>query len=164
MTLMTAPLARNLEWTRAWTDVNYQLGAAGPNAYDCYRLMAAVLRAEAGLDVPLHEDQVPEKPGSKQAFLKNAEEMLADESLWRPVERPEPFDAVKLRFGAYNCHCGVVVAVLARPGHLPPAGRMLHIHEGINSTIEDWHSSRWRNRVVGFRRFIGGRTGGARHA
>ncbi len=155
--------AVNPEWTRAWTTAAYRLGAAGPCAYDCYRLMAAVMRAEAGLDVPLHEDQVPAQPSSKQTFLKNIEEMLADERLWRPVARPQPFDAVKLRFGAYQCHCGVVVTVWPRAAHLPPAGRMLHIHEGINSTVEDWHSGRWQNRVVGFRRFVGGRIKGRRN-
>jgi cell wall-associated NlpC family hydrolase len=137
----------------------YKNGARGPDAYDCYGLMAAVQRQHFGLDVSAFDGEIADRTRGRTAFLREVEGLLKHRESWVQVDRPRPGDGVLLRFGDFEAHCGVVVAVKPRPETAPPAGWMLHVHEGVNVVCVDWNSTEWANRVVGFWRYRGQRNG-----
>ena len=142
-------------WVQEYIGKTYELGACGPDSFDCYRLMAVVMGEKYKRPVPLKGDMVPDPSGGRGAFLRAIAGMLGERADWQEVDAPQPGDGILLRHGKHEAHCGLVVAVLPRPAGHPPAGWMLHIHKGINVTCEIWHGPRWGNRVVGFHRYVG---------
>ena len=145
-------------WTARWTATGtYAHDGAGPEVWNCYNLMAAVQRRQFGLAVPVWAGEIPD-PRTMAAELWRcaAAQLLSGRDLWREVETPKPGDGIAIRIGGLEVHCAVVVAI--RPENAR-AGLMMHVHDGINVTVEAWHGMRWKNRIGGFYRFIGGEDG-----
>jgi cell wall-associated NlpC family hydrolase len=95
----------------------YELGAQGPDAFDCRGLVRHVLRSHFGLDVPLipSGDQLAELWGEKIA-----------EGTWETVQCPREGDGVLMRGGA-NPHVGVYLTS-AGPG-------ILHAFAGAGQVV-----------------------------
>ncbi len=76
-------------------------------------------------------------------FEKGDSAYQGNKKTWQKVDKPIPFDVILLRTGNMVYHCGVVI------------GRrtMLHVMEGVNSTIEEFTSLQWKQKVEGFYRW-----------
>jgi cell wall-associated NlpC family hydrolase len=134
-------------WVAPWVGLPYERGARGPELFDCWGLLMAVLQREAGLPVPAYEEVCWDRktPGTREvcsAFIA-----AEREAHWSPVEpgAEQPFDAVILNIAGRPLHVGVVAV----------PGLMLHASEGANSACERYDGTIWRDRVNGFWRFGG---------
>ncbi|NQV83926.1 MAG: hypothetical protein HQ494_08915 [Rhodospirillales bacterium] len=145
-------------FTAPYIDKLYCGGAAGPDAFDCYRLAAVASNETFNTHIDLYSDQVPDESRGRTVFREESAKLLDLRSNggWREIAQPVVGDFILLRVGPHHCHCGLVVATAPRPVGAPPAGLMMHIHPGINVTNVEWHSSEWARRVVGFHRWSGG--------
>lgn len=136
-------------WCAKWVGRPYADKGRGPNAFDCWGLVRAVLRTERGANLPDYAD----------AYTSSCNEQSAPRAVlaglaagWQKVMQPAAFDLVILAIARRPWHCGLVVA----PGlflHCPPP------HRGSTQTlscIERLDSITWRNRVEGFYRLHAG--------
>ena len=106
---------------------------------DCWRLIVMVYKERLNIDLPafsgIYDDGSP-------ASLKRISQLIKEtKRAWPEVKNPAPYDVILLRTSGY--HVGLVT------------GRrtMLHISEGINSTIEEFTSLQWKDKVEGFYRY-----------
>ncbi len=110
-------------------------GARGPEAYDCWGLLQAVLRRMGH-----NPTDFPSDP----ALLLQA---VSDE--WQPLDREpiEPGDGILLRstIARYVWHVGVVVS----------PGRYLHARESVGACVERFDTPAVRRRTAGFYRYRG---------
>ena len=145
-------------WTAPWTATGtYAHDGAGPHAWNCYNLMAAVQRRQFGLAVPVWTGAIPDACAmAARDWRCAAARLLSARDSWCAVDRPAPGDGVVFRIGGLEAHCGVVVAVRSDAAR---AGLMMHVHRGIDVTVEAWHGTAWAARVAGFWRFTGGGDG-----
>lgn len=107
----------------------YREGARGPDAYDCYGLVAAVFRAIRGVELPDWYQGSPGQQGASRAISAAlAGEVAGGRSVrvnW-PEEAPEEFDIAIVGSTTRPHHVGVFVA-----------GGVLHASKTFGST---WHS------------------------
>jgi len=116
---------------RAYVGKPYQLGADGPDAYDCRGLVCQVLREHFGREVPA----LPVGPQLGDVWASN----MAS-GTWETVQTPAHGDAVVLRGGA-DPHVGIYLNS-AGPG-------VLHASEGARQVV--WTPVD-RLRMLGFSR------------
>jgi len=104
---------------------------------DCWRLIVMVYREKLGIELPDFLEIYLD--GSLDALKRAIRHIKETKKSWKPVDKPIPFDVILLR----DCHCGLVI------------GRrtMLHIMENINSTIEEFTSLQWKDKIEGFYRY-----------
>lgn len=126
-------------WSR-WIGIPYVDQGRDEAGFDCWGLVRAVLRVEAGLDLPsYHTDYA-------SAVDRVAVQRLVrgESESWLEVSEADArrLDVVVLRVAGRECHLGVVV------GH----GCMLHTLRGTGVVLEAWGRPRWRRRVRGFLR------------
>ena len=108
---------------------------------DCYRLVVMVYKDKLGIDLPDFAGIFVD--GSLASLKKVTRHIRETKKTWQKVDKPIPFDVILLRTGNMVYHCGVVI------------GRrtMLHVLEGVNSTIEEFTSLQWKHKVEGFYRW-----------
>ena len=112
------------------------------NGCDCWRLVVMVYRERLGIDLP---DFAGAYVDGSLASLKMVSRMIRDgKQSWQKVDKPIPFDVILLRTGSMVYHVGVVI----------DRKRMLHVMEGINSTIEEFTGIQWKKKVEGFYRYV----------
>lgn len=130
-------------WTARYIGGRYEIGGRGPDVWDCYGLMATIMRAEYALDVPLFLGALPPDHGRPAMAAAIAARKSPD---WQRVNGdPKPGDGALFRVGADACHCGAVIA----------PNLMIHIHDGLNVTVDCISGDRWGNRLVGIFRWAG---------
>lgn len=113
------------------------------NGLDCYRLVVLIYREKLGIEL---QDFVGVFVGDTLASMRKvARLMRSEKQKWQKVEKPQRYDVVLFRSGAMAYHVGIVV----------DHKRMLHISDGIDSTIDEYTGIEWRNRVEGFYRYSG---------
>ena len=101
-----------------------------------------VYRERLGIDLP---DFAGVFVDGSLASLKKVSRMIRDgKETWQKVEKPLPFDVILLRTGSMVYHVGLVI----------DRKRMLHVMEGINSTIEEFTGIQWKKKVEGFYRYV----------
>ncbi|MBW1672123.1 MAG: C40 family peptidase [Deltaproteobacteria bacterium] len=103
---------------------------------DCYQLVVAVMDKVFGKQIPDYNFAGTWKTADT-GFLSHSDEFLK-------VNNPEPGDIVLLLIGGRPIHCGVVVK--------PES--MLHSLRGSNSCIEKFTTTKWKNRIEGFYRWV----------
>lgn len=110
---MTAPASRH--WAAEFVGKPWRSGAAGPDAYDCWGLVRAVMRCRAGLRVP-----VVELADAKDVRLVHDAFLVASRyDAWNRVETtPQELDVALMTQRRHPAHVGVWVAA--------DRGRMLH--------------------------------------
>jgi len=112
------------------------------NGCDCWRLVVMAYRERLGIELP---DFTGIYVDGSLASLKKVSRMIRDnKEMWKKVDKPQPYDVILLRTGSMVYHCGVVI----------DRKRMLHITEGINSTIEEFTSRMWKDKIEGFYRWM----------
>lgn len=134
---------------RRWIGVPYRAGGRGPDAWDCYGLVASVLRAW-GMDVPLWaglDGRDSAERGRVMAALRDTAG-----SGWRAVAPGDVRrgDVPLLRVAGAAAHCGVIVETI-------PGPVMLHVLAGpIGACLAPLDTAPWRQRWVGTYRYQGG--------
>lgn len=107
----------------------YREGARGPDAYDCYGLVAAVFRAVHGVELPDWYQDTPGQQGASRAISAAlAGEIAGGRSVkvdW-PREYPRDYDIAIVGSDTRPHHVGVAVA-----------GGVLHASKPFGSA---WHS------------------------
>lgn len=93
----------------------WQSGAQGPEAYDCYGLVRAVLRECCGIEAPL----VAFDAGRSADCLRTVDEQRRL-PVWREIAAPQPWAVALMGHGRKPHHVGVVL----------PDGRVMHSAEG----------------------------------
>ena len=104
-------------WTDRYRGKPFRFGADGPDAYDCYGLLRAVLREQFGVHAPpLDKPELLDLAG--RVALVEAD----PECPWVPADAPAPGDVLAFDEprpdGTHGLHVGVVVA----------DGWMIHAH------------------------------------
>lgn len=101
-----------------------------------------VYREQLGIDLPDYAEIFVD---DSLASLRRVARTMKEERLkWQQVQTPIPYDVILLRVGGLVCHAGLVI----------DRRRMLHIMDGVNSTVEEFASPQWKQRVEGFYRWI----------
>lgn len=116
-----------------WEDligVPFMSGARGPNAFDCFGLVAEMSR-RAGKPIP---ERISPTGDEGMAFLLAAQIPLCDE-----LPGPTPGAIVAIRIGRYVRHVGFMVN----------RSEMLHAWEKTGGVTKE-PLSVWGNRIVGF--------------
>lgn len=107
----------------------YREGARGPDAFDCYGLVAAIFKAMRGVELPDWYQDAPGPLGASRAISAALEgETLGGRSVrvdW-PREFPADYDIAIVGSNTRPHHVGVVVA-----------GGVLHASKAFGSA---WHS------------------------
>jgi cell wall-associated NlpC family hydrolase len=146
----------DLTWTQKWIGAPFADKGRGP-AYDCWGLLWAVLRVQFGVEVPSYPGVSGEMDNRDQ--VKELFEAPAELERWEevPAGQERPGDGVLIRMRGQPWHVGVVAG----------DGMMLHIRDirdaagnllpGSDACLEDYRSSKWRRRILGFYRWRGGR-------
>jgi len=108
---------------------------------DCWRLVIMVYRDELGIDLPGFDGiYVDETLASLKKVTRHIRETKEQ---WKKVTKPKTFDVILLRTGSMVYHVGVVVGKRT----------MLHVTEGIDSTIEEFTGIQWKDKIEGFYRY-----------
>ena len=93
----------------------WQSGAQGPDAFDCYGLVRAVLRECCGVDAPL----VAFDASRSADCLRTVEEQRR-RHVWREIAAPQPWAVALMSHGRRPHHVGIAL----------PDGSLLHSMEG----------------------------------
>jgi len=96
-------------------------GAQGPEAFDCYGLVRAVLRECCGIDAPMVQFDA-----SSPADCLRAVATSREASVWREIDTQPPYSVVLLGHGCRPHHVGIVA----------PDGRILHSIEGAGVLLQ----------------------------
>lgn len=107
----------------------YREGARGPDAFDCYGLVAAVLRAVRGVELPDWYQDTPGPQGASRAISAALQGEIAGGRCVRvdwPAEFPGDYDIAIVSSADRPHHVGVVVS-----------GGVLHASRAFGSA---WHS------------------------
>ena len=136
------------DWVADWIGLHFRLGGRGPEAFDCWGLARAVLAARFGIEVPAYDRGYPEDVADRSALAALVHEGMPE---WTPLSEGRAAqagcgersgDVILMRHGRHACHIGLVVA----------QGTMLHIEDGIDSTLDRYDGPRWQRRLVGLYR------------
>lgn len=138
------PGAGGLGWVRPWIGAPYRAGARGPDAWDCYGLVAAVLRDRWGLDVPLWAGLDGRDAGERGRIMA-----ALRAGAWTPVPAGQaaPGDVALLRLRGHPSHCAVVVATA-------PRILALHTHGRIGAHLSVLDGAAWGGRWAGTYRYV----------
>ena len=102
-----------------------------------------VYREQLGIKLPGFEGiYVDETLASLKKVTRHIRETKEQ---WQKVDKPKPFDVILLRTGNMVYHVGMVVGKRT----------MLHVMEGINSTIEEFTGIQWKDKIEGVYRYAG---------
>lgn len=130
-------------WTNDYVGIPFQKNGSDRNGTDCWRLIVMVYREKLGIELPdfagIYVD------GSLASLVKVSRKIRDEKQAWQRVDKPQPYDVILLRTGDMVYHVGLVI----------DHKRMLHVLEGIDSTIEEFTGLQWQQRVEGFYRHKG---------
>ena len=130
-------------WTNDYVGIPFQKNGSDRNGIDCWRLVVLVYRERLGIELSdfagIYVD------GSLASLMKVSRKIRDEKQAWQRVDKPQPYDVILLRTGDMVYHVGLVI----------DRKRMLHVLEGIDSTIEEFTGLQWQQRVEGFYRHKG---------
>lgn len=124
-------------WVGKWVGLPYIDKGRGPDAWDCWGLVRAVLAAEAGIALPDYANAYS-AACDRDSVATAVEAGLAHG--WQRVEQPQTMDLLILRIAGRPWHCALVVA----------PGLFLHVPPKSTSCIERLDSPQWAKRIGGF--------------
>lgn len=136
-----------LHWAYDYLGKPWVLGATGPEAYDCWGLVRAVLRDHFDIEVPAIA--IPECTGP--AMVREARARFASHpelQRWRAVDAPADGDGVLMSAARDPWHVGIWLDV--------DGGGVLHCLEGAGVVFTSraaLNAAGWRR--LGYWRFAG---------
>jgi cell wall-associated NlpC family hydrolase len=130
-----------MAWTNKYIDIPFKPDGRDRSGLDCWGLVCLIYKEQLNIELPSWSGVF--KDQSIGCLKQVARSMAIERDRWVKVDKPEPFDVILLRTGAYIWHVGVVLTPTT----------MLHVMSGINSVIESFTGLQWKNRVQEFRRY-----------
>jgi cell wall-associated NlpC family hydrolase len=104
---------------------------------DCWGLVRLVMQERFGVALPVWAEGYDDiEPNPRTAGHLRA---CAGAFVRHDPAAARPGDILLFRIGGHLAHVGLDIG----------AGRMLHIHDGINACIERWRGPRWLPRLEG---------------
>jgi len=132
-------------WCEKYIGVPYDNRGRTIQGVDCWGLAMVVERAEHNVVIPDYNVYYTTRRDAEDV----GEQLVAerDAGLWLEIDDGEQkcFDLVLLRSMGFPIHVGVVV----------DHEWMLHIEKGVDSCLEKYNGLIWRNRNMGFYRYVG---------
>lgn len=124
--------------SNAYVGIPFLAGGRTRAGVDCWGLVRLVLG-----------DHVPDFEGDPTDTATNEKLFLAAimAGVWRRCEQPREGDIIVIRVSGRAAHFGVAVE----------GTRFLHSMFGRQTTVEDYTSPKWSERVLGFWRYAGDR-------
>ena len=124
-----------------YIDIPFLDNGKDRNGLDCWRLVVMFYREKLGIDLPDFSGIYVD--GTLASLKKVTRIIRENKKKWQQVKKPQPYDVILIRTGSMVYHAGIVV------------GRrtMLHIMEGVNSTVEEFTGLMWKDKVEGFYRY-----------
>ena len=108
---------------------------------DCWGLAVLIYKEQLNIDLPVFAGMFVD--GSLASLIRVTKHIRKIKKTWLKVNEPAPYDIILLRTGNMIYHVGVVI----------DKKQMLHVMEGINSTIEEFIGLQWKQKVEGFYRW-----------
>lgn len=134
-------------WTDPYIGIPFVEGGRDFSGCDCGGLMLLVLRMEKGIiasDFNAYSSADFRMRGGGYARLSAGVEDLMKE--WVAVDRPQPFDLVRYRYGRYPVHVGIWTGFSGQEVlHVEEAGQFARL-----IAFDDLH---WRRNFIEFRRY-----------
>lgn len=105
---------------------------------DCWGLVWLIYKEQFGIILPSYIDDYEDTNDLEKLACLMAE----GKTTWQEVPRGQEQygDVVLIKFKGLPIHVGVILK----------RGLIMHIHEGIDATVEDYRRFTWDNRIVGF--------------
>jgi len=108
---------------------------------DCWGLAVLIYKEQLNIDLPVFAGMFVD--GSLASLIRVTKHIRKIKKTWLKVNEPASYDIILLRTGNMIYHVGLVI----------DKKRMLHVMEGINSTIEEFTGIQWKQKVEGFYRW-----------
>lgn len=107
---------------------------------DCWGLVRLIYQEQYAIELPSYDDEY----ASSHNISETRDTIKEHVKEWIYIEPGEERsgDVIVMRLSGYPTHVGIVIK----------NGKMLHIVEGINAVVENYHSRLWMHRIVGFYR------------
>lgn len=128
-------------WTDDYIGLPFSPDGRNRDGLDCWGLVCLIYHERLGIDLPDYRGIFVDQ--SLSSLKAAARAYASGKESWQRVDAPQMYDVVMLRTGKYLWHVGIVI----------DNRRMLHVMEGIDSTIEEYTGLMWKNRVEEFRRY-----------
>jgi len=125
-----------MDWTK-YIGIPFSWHGRDWTGVDCYGILCLVFDVARGIILP--DYGYLDAPNLTPLFSAGLHE-----SCWRRVDKPTTFDAVLFSINGQPLHCGVMV----------DDTRFLHARAGVNSCIQRVDGMAWRNRILGFYRYV----------
>lgn len=105
---------------------------------DCWGLVRLIYNEQFDIQLPSYEDEY----NSSHNITETKEAIEEHSKDWIVVEpgKEGNGDVIVMRLSGYPTHVGIVIE----------NGKMLHIIEGTDAVVENYHSRLWQHRIVGF--------------
>lgn len=113
-----------LHWATSYLGRPWQVGAAGPEAYDCWGLVRAIYLDQLGVDLPAAGFTSEDVKTVLTGFRNHPERKR-----WHLVEAAAEFDALLLAQARHPIHVGVWVTA--------GGGRVVHAVKGPGVVAQD---------------------------
>ena len=122
--------------------IPYQPHGRDYDGADCWGILYLYYRDVLGRPIPSYSAEMRELEFHRHEISQLIVSEKADH--WTEVDTPESGDCVLMRVGRDESHVGVFLG----------GGRMLHSEGPHPSQIERMGDMRWRNRIVGYFRYL----------
>jgi cell wall-associated NlpC family hydrolase len=128
-------------WAGRYIGLPFRDHGRDRSGLDCWGLVRLVLSEQFGCMLPSFAQEYPHS----RATEKISDVILREIPLWDAVQAgaERAGDVIVLRLCGKPLHVGTVLG----------DAHMLHIESGINSAIERYDGTRWKDRVFGFYRY-----------
>jgi len=128
-------------WTDLYAGIPFAFDGRDRFGCDCWGLVRLVYEEVLGRGLPMVAGAL--KDLSLGSLARVSREIKAGLDDWERVGDPQDFDIVIFRRGQVNTHVGIVCG----------RGQMLHVMEGINSTVEPYNAPVWKSKIYGIYRY-----------
>jgi cell wall-associated NlpC family hydrolase len=127
-----------MSWAENYIGIPFGKNGNTRESLDCWRLVVLVYHEKLGVELPDYSGIFVDD--SLTSLIKVTRKIREEKQKWECVDKPQTYDVILLRTGNMVYHTGIVI----------DQKRMLHTMEGINSTIEEYKSLQWKDKVEGF--------------
>lgn len=128
-------------WWNKYLGIPFKEKGRDVDSVDCWGLVRLVYGQELGVEIPSYLECYKTTNDKEVLSAKIASEWKAQ---WEEPTTPKEFDVIVLKMAGFPMHVGIVT----KPGF------MLHCAKDINTVHESFTSMRWKNKVMGYGRWI----------